>query len=357
MPTESNRHFLLNGTIRAFRSSWKSLVLTDIAFKVLAFIVLTPLVGVLFRTLIAISGNAVVSDLDILFFFLGPAGWICGIVVGALWLAIVALEQASLMGIICAESVHKSLGPIAAIRFAAGHTWPLIRVTIRIIALTLLAIAPFLAVAGAVYFALLTEYDINYYLQEKPPEFLVAVGIGAVIAAALVALLLRLFTSWGKIRVNIELKYYGHDEQLEQRVADLVEARDMAADVVAMSLKMDGVRKMKSIRPDWKVGLLMSVSAGNLKKIEADFLAVNAGFANRRLIRTARDSGREVYVWTVNDAPTMSAMISRGVDGLLTDKPALARSVLQQRARMSAPERLLLQLAGILGSVPEIGEQ
>ena len=34
----------------------------------------------------------------------------------------------------------------------------------------------------------------------------------------------------GKLSVNIELKYYGHDEQLEQRVADVVDAHGMASD-------------------------------------------------------------------------------------------------------------------------------
>jgi len=160
----------------------------------------------------------------------------------------------------------------------------------------------------------------------------------------------------GKIRVNIELKYYGHEEQLEQRVANVVESCGMAPDVVVMSLDKDGVRRMKSSRPDWRVGRVMSVSAGDLKKIEADFLAVNAGFVNRSLIRSAHDSGKEVYVWTVNDAPTMSTLIGHGVDGVLTDKPALARSVLDQRAQMSVPERLLLELAGLLGEAPEIGE-
>lgn len=87
------------------------------------------------------------------------------------------------------------------------------------------------------------------------------------------------------------------------------------------------------------------------------FLAVYAGFANRELIRAAHRSKKDIYVWTVNDAPTMSAMISRGVDGLLTDKPALARSVLQQCARMSVLERLLLEVARLLGTVPEVAEQ
>ncbi len=59
----------------------------------------------------------------------------------------------------------------------------------------------------------------------------------------------------------------------------------------------------------------------------------------------------------MNHAPTMSTMIGRGVDSLITDKPALARSVLEQRAKLSAPERLLLELAVMLGVAPQIGEQ
>ena len=113
---------------------------------------------------------------------------------------------------------------------------------------------------------------------------------------------------------------------------------------------------MKSLRPDWKVGLLMSVSAGDLKNVEVDFLAVNVAFTGRAFIRSTHAMDREVYVWTVNDAPTMSTMIGRGVDSLITDKPALARSVLQQRAKLSVPERLLLELGGMLGVNPEIGE-
>jgi glycerophosphoryl diester phosphodiesterase len=163
-------------------------------------------------------------------------------------------------------------------------------------------------------------------------------------------------TCRGKVRVNIELKYYGHDQQLEQRVVDLVEAHGMASNIVLMSLKTDAVKKMKRLRPDWKTGLLLSVSAGALKNLDADFLAVNAQFANRSFIRSAHDSGKEVYVWTVNDAPTMSTMIGRGVDSLITDRPALARSVLEQRAQMNLPQRLLLELAGILGVTPKLGE-
>ena len=53
----------------------------------------------------------------------------------------------------------------------------------------------------------------------------------------------------------------------------------------------------------------------------------------------------------------MSTLIRRGVDGLITDKPALARSVLDWRSQMSVAERLIMELTGLFGVIPEIGEQ
>ena len=50
-------------------------------------------------------------------------------------------------------------------------------------------------------------------------------------------------------------------------------------------------------------------------------------------------------------------MVSRGVDGLITDRPALARTVLAQRAEMGLLERLIVELSGVLGVPPRIVEQ
>jgi glycerophosphoryl diester phosphodiesterase len=101
------------------RRLWKDLVLTDLAYKLIAFVVLTPAIGILFRVLIAASGNAILTDQDILFFFLGPIGWVCFVAVGALWLGIVALEQAALLGIVGAAAQQKRIGVRRALRFAA----------------------------------------------------------------------------------------------------------------------------------------------------------------------------------------------------------------------------------------------
>ncbi len=187
---------ILAEVVRRFHSCWKDLVLTDIAYKIVAFVLLTPLVGILFRVLIAFSGKSVLADEDILFFFLGPVGWFCFVAIGALSLGILALQQAALLGIIGATSQDRRLRVIGALRFAAAHARPVLRVTVRMLAWVLLTAAPFAAIAGLAYVTLLGQYDINYYLTDKPPEFLIAIGLGAIILVGLIAVLLGLATGW-----------------------------------------------------------------------------------------------------------------------------------------------------------------
>jgi len=161
----------------------------------------------------------------------------------------------------------------------------------------------------------------------------------------------------GKIGVNIELKYYGHDQKLEERVVEIVEQTDMAAQVVLMSLAYDGVQKIRALRPDWKIGLLTTVSLGDVTRQDLDFLAVNARAASATFIEAAHRNQKQVLVWTVNDAVTMSQMMSRGVDGIITDEPALGISVLRQRATLTPGERLLLELADLFGIEAKYGTQ
>ncbi len=156
-------------------------------------------------------------------------------------------------------------------------------------------------------------------------------------------------TSRGKSAVVIELKYYGHDQQLEQRVVDIVEQTDMVDEVAIMSLKYEGINKIRSLRPDWRVGLLSARAIGDLSKLDADFLAVNMGMVTPGLVRRTRAAGKYLYAWTVNDAVSISRMISMGVNGIITDEPALARQVISERSEMSSIERLMLHTAVLFG--------
>jgi len=153
----------------------------------------------------------------------------------------------------------------------------------------------------------------------------------------------------GRIKVVIELKYYGYDQMIEQRVAQIVDDLDMADQVAIMSLKYPAIQKMQALRPTWRTGVLAATAVGNLAGLDGDFVAVNAATAGPVLARSLGKAGKDLYVWTINDPLDMSRMISMGADGLITDEPALARRVLEVRAGLSTPERLILWLSEELG--------
>ena len=160
-----------------------------------------------------------------------------------------------------------------------------------------------------------------------------------------------LLTTRDRVNVNIELKTYGHGQRLEERTIEIVERLGMTDQVVLMSLDRPTVEKLNALRPNWTVGQLAAVSIGDLARLEADFLAVNAKNARPAFIKRVHDSGKELQVWTVNHPAQMSSMMSLGVDTIITDEPALARDILRQRAAMTPVERLLVSVGARFGIV------
>ncbi len=160
----------------------------------------------------------------------------------------------------------------------------------------------------------------------------------------------------GKARVVIELKSYGHDQKLVERVAAIVEAAGMQNDCAYMSLDHVMIGRMKRLRPDWRCGALVAKSLGDLTSLHADFLAVEARLASGRFVRRAHRAGQEVYVWTVDDPAWMLAAMSHGVDGLITNKPDLAREVIARREAMSDGQRFLLAVLIRAGARTEMLE-
>jgi len=151
--------------------------------------------------------------------------------------------------------------------------------------------------------------------------------------------------SQGKAKVLIELKHYGHNQQLEDRVVAIVEAMGMVDEVAIMSLDYASIRKIRELRPDWKIGLLATTAVGNLTRLDSDFLAVNTRMATSRFLKQAAAAGKPIWVWTVNDPITLFRIMSLGVDAVITDEPEIARNVLAIRAELNPIEHLLIDIA------------
>jgi glycerophosphoryl diester phosphodiesterase len=594
---------------RLFRANWTHFLAIHLAVSVLVFTILTPAAGGLLRLAVALSGSAALSDQDILFFLLSPYGFICALLLGSVFSIILFLGHAALLVVATSSSVGEAASVKQVLLFLAGRLAGLFKLALQVLLRVLLNLLPFVLLLILVFQLLLSEYDINYYLAEKPAEWQLAIALGGLIGLACGANLLRLFINWAfcvplllftgrsptqaltdsskaarghrvaigtwllawllasllltaavsglltlsgmyvipqvagsikalllalglvslagfvlyfaasfaasaclsllimklfadrglraeirpgiaadaaerhplladrrvlgwgllagflaslllawqlierlqfetptsvmahrgasaaapentlaairraidsgaqwveidvqetadgqvvvihdsdlkkiggsaltvagstleqlqqvdigswfdpefadqriptleavltlckdRISVNIELKYYGKQVRLEERVAEIVERTGMTDQVMFMSLSYDGIQVLHRLRPEWRVGLLSSVALGNLANLDVDFLALNGRAGSRHLIRAAHQRGKEVFVWTVNDPVTMASMIGRGADALITDEPALAVSVLAQFEQLEPAERLLIQLADV----------
>ena len=88
---------LLNG----FRRCWRRLAAVDIGWNLLGLLILGPLAGLIFRAVLSLSGKTVLADEEIAYFFLtSPAGWAGILILGAVFVGLMALNQVALMSVV-----------------------------------------------------------------------------------------------------------------------------------------------------------------------------------------------------------------------------------------------------------------
>ncbi|MEX2572676.1 MAG: glycerophosphodiester phosphodiesterase family protein [Balneolaceae bacterium] len=152
----------------------------------------------------------------------------------------------------------------------------------------------------------------------------------------------------GRIRLMIELKYHGFDPLLAEDVVTVIREQEMEDQVAVMSLDLNGLRQFIHLAPDIRTGYISAIAIGDISRTPVDFLAINRQGISSGLIRNARHRNMDVYAWTVNRGDAMAELIEKGVDGLLTDNPALAVLVQKELAEMTVVERLLLRFQSLI---------
>jgi len=179
------------------------------------------------------------------------------------------------------------------------------------------------------------------------------------------------------VRFNIETKVEAGApaetaprEQFVQVVADEVRRSGMAERVSVQSFDWGALIRMREVYPElpivaltngdflqvgqpgaspWLGGLDIDDFGGSLVAAAASFGAdaispvhgaPQAGgvtqpgylpFTTAAMVDEAHAAGLEVITWTVDDVPTMDALLDAGVDGLITDYPDRLRWLLERR--------------------------
>ena len=151
-------------------------------------------------------------------------------------------------------------------------------------------------------------------------------------------------TAKGKIGLNVELKYDGHDQKLAERVVEILRRHDFAKGVVVTSLELRGLQEMRKLDPSIKLGYILAAGAGDMGRLDVDVLSVSTRLATPKIIRQAGKRGLGVHVWTVNEREEMVRMLTLGVDNLITDDAALGRQVISWFGGLGDAELMLMRL-------------
>lgn len=103
---------------------------------------------------------------------------------------------------------------------------------------------------------------------------------------------------------------------------------------LSIQRRMDNISAGRAEGSAWTAGFQYRDHGSVPKMIKAaggSHWSVYFGDLTPALAKEAQSLGLKVLVWTVNDPAVMARMLDQGVDGLITDRPDLARKLLEAR--------------------------
>ncbi len=141
----------------------------------------------------------------------------------------------------------------------------------------------------------------------------------------------------GKILFNVELTNSATPfDRLPEKVISLIVHRGIENDVLISSFNPIALIMSKRIAPEIPIGLLMRGSTRSLiNRMMRSWILYDCYHpawerVSQDMVDQERENGDRVRVWTVNSSEEMFRLVSIGVNGIITDDPALALDVLEE---------------------------
>lgn len=152
-----------------------------------------------------------------------------------------------------------------------------------------------------------------------------------------------LFEAFPEARINIDPK----DDRAVDPLVDTVRRHD-ALDRVCVGAFSD--RRIEAVRAGLGPGLCVGAGPLSVARMRLAAWGVPVGapsidalqvppssgpvaLVTEALIARAHRDGIAVHVWTIDDAVEMRRLLDLGVDGIMTDRPAVLKAVLEERGQ------------------------
>ncbi len=142
----------------------------------------------------------------------------------------------------------------------------------------------------------------------------------------------------GRAELLIETKYsFMYYPNIERHIINVIRANNAKEWCKVISFNDRALFRIHKLDKDIRIGKLfvgkhaklpLSWDKGvNLKPLQryrfVDEIIVKHNYATKSIIDRVHEFGKELHVWTVNDVDTIEKLISRGVDGIISDYPNL----------------------------------
>jgi len=157
-----------------------------------------------------------------------------------------------------------------------------------------------------------------------------------------------LLGAWPDIRFNLDIKAAGVLAPLVRtvrrlKVADRICLGSFSDARIAAARRLFGPAVCTSLGPRGVAALRLSSyspRAAGLVRIQAGCAQVPLQLGGRalvdeRFLEAAHARDLQVHVWTVDTEEETTAMLDLGVDGVMTDRPAMLKELLEKRGQWS----------------------
>ena len=144
-----------------------------------------------------------------------------------------------------------------------------------------------------------------------------------------------------RLFLNIELKQTAllRATGLEAEVVRLIEDNQMTDRVIVSSFHPLALRRVKKLNPYIPTALLHGAGPIFIRRawlaplIPHEALHPHYSQVTERYVQEAHRRGRRVNVWTADDPEEMRRLLRLGVDGIITNRPALARTTVKEQGK------------------------
>lgn len=168
--------------VRMIRRGWRAILAAQVAFKIIELLIFAPITLAVLHALL--GDTASIGNTALIGFALSPVGMAAILLLPTLLLAGLLIEQSCIVALMYDAAAGRSPDLSDALGLTLSRLKRLVGVATAIIPIVLAILLPLLLLAALTYWLLLSDADINYYLSNRPPKFLLAVAIGAILAIA-----------------------------------------------------------------------------------------------------------------------------------------------------------------------------